>query len=396
VNVLADLVTRAYSTQSTRVRLYPGEEDQYVSQFKMDGVLHNVESFGAEVGQQALASASLLLNIAEEGKIRQGSGRLYSDFAGDKRREINARIVSAKGKPALVLDFPDWTRNLHKNGLESLGVHPAVKKRIQAAVGQDVGSLIVSGEPRSGRTTTMYAAAREIDIFTTELIALEQEHEYDLEGVRLWDYGQDQPFDEAYTALLREGPEAIMLDEVGTPTQGERALTFAAGDGLLLTTLEAQDAASALLKLKEMTGDAALVARAVTCVTCQRLARRLCVACKEEVEPNPALVKKLKLDPESPGTWFRPVGCNECLRSGYRGQVALYEMLIITEPIGEALASPEATAADLRAAAGESALRSMYQDGLTKVTSGVTTLEEIRRVLKSGGRTPRQKAGEKE
>jgi len=315
-------------------------------------------------------------------------------MAGGETTEISAEIAAIEGKPALVLDFPNWNAELYKKGLESLGVHGAVLKRLQTAATQSKGAVVVCGPPGSGKTTTLYGISSLIDIFTTDVIAVEKDPEVELVSIRHWSLPQDKSFSQAFAELLREGPNVIMWGEITEGEQASHLMQFADDEGLVLTTMRAADAAGALIGLSKLTGDAKLVSRAVSCVISQRLVRRLCVSCREQVEPNPALVAKLKLDPAAPGQWYRPVGCGACLNSGFRGQIGIYEMLIITEPVAKALAAGSTSPTAIRKAAGEGALRSMYQDGLTKVTAGITTLEEIRRVLTQPvGRTAK-KAGE--
>jgi len=388
--ILADFVVRAYTTQTRKVR-FVAAGDRYVSQFLLDGVVQNVESFEPEVGQQVLACASVFLELAPEGHVRQGSATISAEMAGGEKEEVNAEILAVEGKPALVLNFPNWTADLSKKGLEALGVHSAVQKRLQTATAQQKGAIVVCGPPGSGKTTSLYGVTGLIDIFTTDVLAVEKTPEYELESVRRWPLPSDRPISQVFAEILREGPGAIMFGQVETADEASLLLKFSDDEGLALTTMKASDAASALMALKKMTGDGDLVGRAVSCVICQRLVRRLCHNCREQVEPNPTLVSKLKLDPADPGLWYRPVGCAACLNSGFRGQIGIFEMLIITEPVSKAIASASASADAIRKAAGGAALRSMYQDGMTKVTAGITTLEEIRRVLKQPvGAKPRK------
>jgi len=389
VAILADLVVRAYTTQTRKVR-FVATGDHYVSQFLMDGVVHNVESVEGELGQQVMACASLFLGLTSEGRLRQGSSKITAEMAGGEKAEIGAQIVAVEGKPALVLNFPNWTADLHKKGLEALGVHPAVLKRLQTAATQQRGAIVVCGPPGSGKTTTLYGITGLIDIFTTDVLAVEKTAEYDLESIRRWPLPQERTITDVFPEILREGPQAIMFGEIESADAASLLLKYAVEEGLALTTMRAPDAAAALLALKKMTGDGDLVGRAVSCVICQRLVRKLCRNCREEVEPNPALIAKLKLNPEEPGLWYRPVGCAACLDSGFRGQTGIFEMLIVTEPVSKAIAGA-ASASAIRKAAGDGALRSMYQDGLTKVTAGITTLEEIRRVLKQPAGAPAKK-----
>ncbi|MFO8008657.1 MAG: hypothetical protein R6V05_13075, partial [Candidatus Brocadiia bacterium] len=172
-------------------------------------------------------------------------------------------------------------------------------------------------------------------------------------------------------------------------------LRFAAEQGKVLAGLHAKSAPGALLALAERTGNVDLVSRAVTCVTCQKLVRRLCPDCRQSVAPNPELLRKLDIDPAEPGEWFAPGGCDACLGTGYRGRIGLFSMLIPVEEVNEALKQQGASAASIRKAAGSAALRTLYQDGLTKVAAGITTLEEVQRVLRGSGRSQHRRKGGK-
>jgi len=379
-DVLVEFVLRAGATKSRKIRIQPAGE-RFVLQLVMDGVLHTVEAFEPDLGNQVLALAADLAGLRQGGRMRQGTGKLYADLPGMGQVDVDVQISAAAGKPILLMGMPDWTHDLHRGGLEPLGVHESIVKRMKATLDQNRGTLVVCGPPQSGRTTTLLALAGTIDAFTTDVAVLGLAGRHKLEHVRDWDIPQDRTFSEFYVELLREGPGAIVLDSLEEPEHAEKAMHFACEEGLSLGGVSSADAPHAVVRLAELAGPE-LVNRAVTCVVPQRLVRKLCLVCREEVEPNPALLKRLSIDPEDPGTWYRPVGCEACLNSGYQGRTGLFGMLILTEPVKEELRKPDATPEAVRKAAGKAAFRTMYQDGIAKVTAGVTTLEEVRRILK--------------
>jgi general secretion pathway protein E len=379
--ILSDLVLRAGSTKTRKVRLHPAG-DQYVAQYVLDGVLYSVESFDAEAGRQALACASQLAGLSKGGRMRGGSGQISTEVPGLGQVKIQAEVIAAEGKPALALSFPDWTRDLYRSGLAGLGMHDTMIKRVRTALDQKRGALLVCSPAGSGRTTTLYAVAAMVDVFTTDLAVIEERAEHELEHVRHWTFGEDKPFTDIYGDVIREGPHVILLAEMQSSEQAEKTLEFAAGEGMLLTTLKAPDAPEALVQLVKLTGADDLVGRAVTCVVSQRLVRKVCPNCREQVEPAAELLKKLNIDPAKPGVWYKPVGCDACLNSGYQGRTGIFGMLILTEPVKKVLQGAGATAQAVRQAAGPAAFRTMYQDGVSKVVAGITTLDEVRRVLK--------------
>jgi len=392
-DILRQLLSRAAATETRTVRILP-HNGQYTAQLVIDAVPQSLATYEEEVGRQIIACASLLLGLSSEGRLRQGSSEFYAELPASGTVDVQARIKSVRQKPALVLDFPDWTPGLFKHGLGTLGMHDALVKRLSTAVEQEKGSIIVSGRPGSGRTTTLYGLIGLIDIFTTDVLALEVEQEHELEGVRHWPLPKDRPFQEVLEEVLREGPDTIVFGDLETPEQAKPLLKFGAQDGKLLTTLKSDSPAQALIHLCRMTGSANLVAQSVVCVVAQKLVRRLCPDCKEPFEPDPQFLQRLELDPSESGTWFRPVGCHNCLNTGYRGRIGLYSMLIVTDRVREALQQPDASPSTILAGAGKAAFRSLQQDGLSKVAAGVTTLEEVRRVLKGSKARSKSSRGE--
>ncbi len=391
--ILGDFVVKAGTTQTRKVRLvFAG--DRYVAQFLMDGVVHNVETFEPEVGQQVLACASVFLGLASEGRARQGKGKITADMAGGHTIQIDAEIAAIDGKAGLVLDFPNWNAELYKKGLESLGVHGAVLKRLQTAATQSKGAVIVCGPPGSGKTTTLYGISSLIDIFTTDVIAVEKNPEVELVSIRHWPLPGDKPTAQVFAELLREGPNVLMWGEITEAEQASHLLQFASDEGLVLTTMRA----AGRRRLADRPGQDDERPQAGQP---RGQLRHLPAAGAQALHElpgdggaEPDADRQAEAGPGRSGQWYSPVGCGACLNSGFRGQIGIYEMLIITEPVARALATGSASPTDIRKAAGEGALRSMYQDGLTKVTAGITTLEEIRRVLTQPVGKAAKKTGE--
>jgi len=378
--LVTDIVLRAGAIGSPKARILAVGE-QYMAQFLLDGMLQNVEAFTPEIGQQILGLVSQFTGLSAQGRMRQGSSSLYAELPGHGKTAIGVQIAASGGKPLLLLSFPDWNADLYKSGLEALGMHEAVVKRLRVALGQKSGTVLFCSDPGMGKTTTLYGAIGAIDIFTTDVFVVEHKEEHPLEQVRRWQIPRDQGFDQFFQVMLRESPNVIVLGDLEDADQARNLLQFGAQEGQCLTTIRSPDGPNGLAKLVQLVQDPKVVTASVTCVIGQRLVRKLCTNCREQVEPNPALLRKLDVDPGQPGTWYRPVGCEACLNAGYRGRIGMFSMLIVTDPVKRAIESGKATPADIRQAAGKTAFRTMYQDGISKVTAGVTTLDEVRRVL---------------
>lgn len=381
--ILMDLIVRGAATGARRARLQPAGE-QYIAQYVLDGVLQNVEGFESDTAKQVIGCASRFVGLAKDGRMKRGSGKMTADLAGTGQVEIEVAVSASGGQPVLQLGLPNWTAGLQRSGLEALGMHEVLVKRVKAAIEQKKGALIVSGPPGSGRTTTLYSVCRTLDVFATDIVTLEATEEFELEHIRRWTMAPERPFAQVYQQIVREGPQVLMFGEIETEEHARTLLTFAVQEGELLTSFESDDAPDALLRLVKLAGGPDLVNRAVTCAVAQRLVRKLCTNCREEIEPNPAMLQKLGVNANEPGLWYRPVGCEACLNSGYHGQTGIFAMLIVTEPIKELLTRSDVSPDAIQKVAGKAAFRTMYQDGVAKVTAGITTIEEVRRALRRG------------
>ncbi|MFO8008393.1 MAG: ATPase, T2SS/T4P/T4SS family, partial [Candidatus Brocadiia bacterium] len=293
----------ACTANSREVRIFP-HGDQFVVQHVLDGAAQNTQALKADVGNRAISSVAGFLGLTREGRPRTGSASLSAQVRGMPMVTVQVGIRSREGKPVLLMHMPDWTEDLYQAGLEALGMHEALVKRVRSALEQNRGAVVAAGPPHSGVTTTLYAVAGAVDVFTTDLMAVEDEQQHEMEQVRRYGLHRDRPFDEQYDEIMRQGPQALMFDDVQRDAEARLLLRFAAEQGKVLAGLHSKSAPAALLALAERTGNVDLVSRAVTCVTCQKLVRRLCLDCRQPVAPNPELLRKLDMDPAEPGEWF--------------------------------------------------------------------------------------------
>lgn len=372
VRAIGDLVTRAVTGSARSMRLEPTGEEHIV-RFDLDGVTRNVDAIPSEVGRVAVACVA---------KFGGGSrGRMTALLANGDKVEVTARAVKGKSGAALVVSLPDWTKDIYKGGFAALGMHESMAERVMRAVGTPRCAVLVSSPPDSGRTSTFYAIVSEIDIFTTDVVVLEQTIQHELEQVVRHEVDMASPeFPALFAGILRDEPHVIAVDELSSAKQGGPLFRYAADDGRLIATIEADNAGQATQRLL-LGVDPELVSQTLACVLNQRLLRKLCENCKEPLTPSRRLLEKLQIDPRQQGTWFKSVGCERCLNTGYRGRTAIFEMLLVNDGVRRVIAGGHASADAIRKAAGKSALRTLLQDGILKVRQGVTTIEEVRRVL---------------
>ena len=377
--VVGDLIGRASLARARVVRVEPAGVE-HVVRFNLDGVLRNIENLPAQLGQAMLACAVRFAAGKGESDSR---GRMTAFLPGDEQVEVVARAVKGKRGPTLVIILPDWTLNLYKGGFAALGMHAGMVEKVKQATENPGSAVLISGSAGSGKTTTLHAIISQIDIYTTDVVTLERHIEHELDQIVRHEVkmDSDEAYNEVLSGVVRDEPHVIAVDELATAQQGEPLLEYASGGGRVLATMKADSAGQAVQRLL-LGVDAALVSSTLVCVLNQRLLRKLCSHCKEPTAPNRTILAKLKIDPQHQGTWFKAVGCERCFNTGYRGRTAIFELLLANERVREVIGSGGASADAISKAAGRKALRTMLQDGVLKVRQGITTVEEVRRVLK--------------
>jgi len=377
--IIADLIMRAALCKARTVRLEPAAGN-LVARFDLDGVMQNVEFFPEEQGRSLLSCLARFAGLGSRGK---SSAVLNAKLPGEEPAQIEVRGLKTERGPALLMAMPDWTKDLYRMGLQALGMHQSMAEKLEAALTTPGTAILFSGPRRSGRTSTLYAAVGRIDIFTTDVFMLEQRIQHELPQVmrREVDLRSPQTFREEFKAVLREEPHVVAVDELTGCDVVRPLFEFAAEGGRLLATILASNSGEAVRRVL-LSVEAGLASRTLSAVLNQRLVRKLCDQCKEPAEPSPRLLQKLGIEPDKAGQWFRAVGCDQCLNTGYLGRTALFEMLIVNDDVRKVIAAGPTSADAIQRAAGKAGLRTLHADGLLKVRQGVTTLEEVRRVLK--------------
>jgi len=376
--MLTDWLARASLSRSQVIRVELAGEG-HVARFNVDGVMQTVDVMEPQLGQAVVALSARFAGLEGKGKA---VGRLLASLPGEKDVEITVRGVRTGGGAAIVFALPDWTRDLHQGGLDALGMYQAMAEIVKKTLGQPTGAILVSSPSASGRTMTLHALVSEIDIFTTDVVTLESRIEHDLAQVvrHEVDLASNEAFQPLFERVVRDEPNVVVVDGLTGRAQTRSLLEFATDKGRLLATVQAGGAAQVVESIVRDV-DGGLASRALTLVLNQRLVRKLCPHCKEPIEPSPQVLAKLDVDPQQPGAWFKPVGCESCVNTGYQGRMALFEMLIVNDRVRDVIAAGGATAEAVSNAAGKAALRTLRQDGILKVRQGITALQEIRRVL---------------
>ena len=375
------LITQAIQDGASDIHIEPGEHDLRV-RYRIDGVLHEVMRSPRSIQSGVISRLKIMadINIAER-RIPQ-DGRLSVNAHGQKVDLRVATLPTVWGEKVVMRILDNSTASL---ALSDLGFEDRNYARYSASFTKPYGMILVTGPTGSGKSTTLYATLNIIARPEINVITVEDPVEYRLAGINQVQVNAKAglSFAAALRSILRSDPDVVLIGEIRDHETAQIAVEAALTGHLVLSTLHTNDAASAITRLTEMGIEPFLVGSALDCVLAQRLARRLCPKCKE---PYQATAEELASAgfPWSPGeelpTLHRAVGCSACAKTGYKGRLALHEVMAVTEQI-ERLAVTRSSATEIAAIAREQGMHRLRDDGMLKVRGGVTSMEEILRVV---------------
>ena len=375
------LITQAIQDRASDIHLEPNE-GSLVVRYRIDGVLHEIMKSPKNIQSGVISRLKIMsdINIAER-RIPQ-DGRLSVQHQGKKIDLRVATLPTVWGEKIVmrVLDNSNTTLEL-----TDLGFSEHNYSVYGESFSKPYGMILVTGPTGSGKSTTLYATLNQIARPEVNVITVEDPVEYRLAGINQVQVNTKAglTFAAALRSILRCDPDIVLIGEIRDHETAQIAVEAALTGHLVLSTLHTNDAPSAVTRLTEMGLEPFLVGSALDCVLAQRLARRLCSKCKEAYQPTPEALVQARYpwqEGEPPPTLFRPAGCPACSKTGYKGRLALHEVMAVSEDI-ERLAVERASAAAITEAARLEGMVSLRADGLDKVARGITSLDEILRVV---------------
>src|SRR3712207_986605 len=271
--------------------------------------------------------------------------------------------------------------------LTDLGLSEEMKGQFEAVLSRPTGALLVTGPTGSGKSTTLYAGLNQMNTPDINIITVEDPVEYRLPGLNQVQVNPKagMTFGGALRSILRSDPDVVMVGEVHDVETAKMAIEAAHTGHFVLSTLHTNDAPAALTRLNEMGVEPFLTGSAVTAVLAQRLARRLCTHCCEMYIPTREEMLNSRFSPEQIAaadgiSLYRKRGCPRCNQSGYKGRIGIYQLMVMSEDLSR-LASQHASREEIERAAMDTGMKTLWDDGLAKVASGLTSIEELGRVL---------------
>jgi len=385
VELVSNLMAQAVEQRASDIHLEP-EERTFSVRFRIDGVLHNRLSLPRDRFDAVASRLKLIsgMDIAER-RLPQ-DGRMSTRVGGQEMDIRVSALPGVHGESIVMRLLPKERKEL---GLERLGFEADHLALMKAWTAEANGIVLVTGPTGSGKSTTLYAALAAANDGLKKIITVEDPVEFQLPAITQI---QAHPeigltFANALRSILRQDPDVIMIGEIRDLETAEIAVQAALTGHLVLSTLHTNDAISAFTRLVDMGVEPFLVATPVRAVQAQRLVRRLCPHCTRP-HPVPAEIEaeaRVFAEKVLPGVaprWMSAVGCSQCMNTGYRGRLGIYELVPVSEPMQHLIVSG-ASVNDMKKLAREEGCRFLRDDGLLKAWQGLTTVEEVLRVAGS-------------
>jgi type IV pilus assembly protein PilB len=383
VKLVNGVLARAADEGASDVHFEPQAKDMLV-RFRHDGVLHEIMNIPKRLQAGIVSRLKIMadLDIAER-RLPQ-DGRIGLTVGG---RPIDMRVASlptVHGEK-IVIRLLDRSNVMLR--LEDLGFSDSALARYRRSFTKPYGAILVTGPTGSGKSTTLYGTLNILNTTEKNIITVEDPVEYRLAGINQVQINPKAglTFSSGLRSILRCDPDIIMVGEIRDKETAQIAIESALTGHLVLSTLHTNDAPGALTRLTEMGVEPFLTASAVDCVIAQRLVRKLCEHCKEPYQVTREMLERLEFPEEAVERWAeitlqRAVGCGRCHSTGYKGRMGLYEIMPMSEAI-ERLIVERKSADEIGRVARAEGMESLREDGLERVLEGITSIEEISRVI---------------
>lgn len=379
------ILLNAIKVRASDIHIEPYEKKLRV-RYRIDGVLREEMSPPIKMKNAISSRIKIMssLDIAER-RLPQ-DGRIKLKMPGGKEMDYRVSVLPTIWGEKIVMRLLDKS-NLQLD-MTKLGFEKQALEWFMKAIHNPFGMVLVTGPTGSGKTTTLYSALSELNKISENISTAEDPVEYNLQGINQCQMHDDigLNFAAALRSFLRQDPDIIMVGEIRDFETAEIGVKAALTGHMVLSTLHTNDAPSTVSRLLNMGIEPFMVTAATTLVLAQRLARRICGECKQEIKVDSALLRELGFKEEevtqANGRLWKGAGCGNCNNTGYRGRVALYEVMPMWDELKE-LVLQGASAAELKTQAIRCGLRTLRMSGITKCLEGVTTTEEIMRVTLS-------------
>ena len=385
VRLVNSIILQAAEDGASDLHFDP-QDDSLVVRLRVDGVLHEVQRIPKRLAPGVTTRLKVLakLDIAERRKPQDGRISLNAKAAG-RMLDIRVAVLPTVEGEGVVMRLLDKSKR--PPTLIELGLSDEMRDQFAEIIQKPTGALLVTGPTGSGKSTTLYASLAEISRPEINVITVEDPVEYRLAGLNQVQVNVKAglTFATALRSILRSDPDVVMVGEIRDAETAKISIEAALTGHFVLSTLHTNDAPSALTRLNEMGVEPFLTGSAVTAVLAQRLVRKLCTHCCEMYMATPEEMLEARFSPEQAAAadgvgLYRKKGCPRCNQTGYKGRIGVYQLMTMSETLSR-LAAQHASREEIERAGMEMGMKTLWDDGLQKVASGLTSIEELARVL---------------
>ncbi len=389
INLVDCLIEKAHESKVSDIHIDPTAKDIRV-RFRIDGVLHEIFKFPKSIHGELIARVKVLSKLRSDEHNATQDGRFRYVFSQNENEagefiDLRVSIVPTYHGENIVIRL--LSDNKENFDLQSLGFSESDRSKIEEAMRKTNGMILSTGPTGSGKTTTLYTLVKMLNSKEVSIITIEDPIEYavdDIEQIQV-NSTKGLTFANGLRSILRQDPNIIMVGEIRDAETANIAVNTALTGHLLLSTLHTNDAATTLPRLLDMGIEEYLVASTVNIAIGQRLVRKICQNCKEKQTMTKVIKDSLAHTAFGPllkekQEFYKGAGCEACNGSGYKGRISINEVLVADEPIREAILR-KASADEIKKIAMSRGMTTMFEDGFHKIEQGLTTIEEILRVI---------------
>lgn len=377
VKALDMIITQAVKDRASDIHIEPVEEALKV-RYRIDGILHDAATLPKGAHSALLSRVKVLAGMDIAERRRPQDGHFTMEVQGGEVDFRVATIETAHGEMAVLRVL---NRSASLMSLSELGFQPGALEAYNKLLTSPYGMVLVAGPTGSGKTTTLYASVAQLDAISNNIMTIEDPIEYRFPNINQIQVNEAAgiTFAVGLRGIMRLDPDIILVGEIRDHETARVAVQAALTGHLVLTSIHANDAASAIVRLSDLGVERFLVTSAVIGSVSQRLVRKICPYCKSlaPVPPDEAAAYQQEMQ-EARTDFYKGRGCNMCSRTGYMGRIGVFEVLVMNDPI-RALVTRGANAEEIRAEAIKSGMMTMRRDAMLKVKDGITTPREVLR-----------------
>ncbi|MHC4293694.1 MAG: GspE/PulE family protein [Planctomycetota bacterium] len=374
------IIFDALEDGASDILIDPKSNSIYVLRFRIDGVLSAVEEFDADTCQAVVNSFKAVSNMDIAEKRRPQDGAFMADTINGK---VSFRVASAGAVHGEKLSIRILRQTASQFLLENIGLSSKQRMIVDKEIRKPSSMILLCGPTGSGKTTSLYAMLNEIDLYTRNVVTVEDPVEYVLDNASQIEVNPKAgiTFAKTLRSILRQDPDVICVGEIRDEETAGTALRASQTGHLVLATLHCNSNSAAIVRLLDLGVSALLISSGLNLLISQRLLRRLCNECKIKAELTTNQKREFIKKKVNFHSVYQAKGCENCRGTGYRGRIAIFDMLVLTDEVKNQIVNNQALIEEMRKGGDKKGQSNLFKQGLKKVVSGETSINELKRVV---------------